>query len=83
MLSFLPCLECLLHEMAGHAELRIFLGIPVITVRQDATNRRDQEKQNHDGFLVFFDKTDEGRGLFRHVLTSLPAEEFEEFVEEK
>ena len=83
VLAFLPGLECILHEMTGRAEIRVFPRVMIITVCQDAPDDRDQKKQNHDRFFVLFYEVNENRGLVRHAPASMPAQEPEEFVEEK
>jgi len=83
VLAFLPGLECLLHEMTGRAEIRVFLGIAVITVCQDTPDDRDQEEQDNNGFLVLLYETDKTGGFVRHALPSLPVQKPEEFVQEE
>jgi len=83
VLAFLPGLECLLHKMTGHAEIRVFLRIMVITVCKNTPNDRYQEKQDNDRFFVFFYETDKPGGFVRHALPSLPVQKPEEFVQEE
>jgi len=83
VLAFLPGLECLLHEMAGRTKIRVFLGITIIAVRENAANDRDQEEQDNNGFLVLFYETDKPRGFVRQALPSLSVQKPKEFVQEK
>jgi hypothetical protein len=83
VLAFLPGLKCVLHEMTGRAEIRVFPRIMIITVCQDTPDNRDQKEQKYDCFFVLFYEVNESRGPVRHALASLPAQETKEFVEEK
>jgi hypothetical protein len=57
--TFLPCLVSVLHEMARHAELRVFLCMAVISESEYAADDRYQEEQCYDSLLVLFDEIDE------------------------
>lgn len=83
VLAFLPGLECLLHEMTGHTKVRVFLRITIIAVRENATNDRDQEEQDNNGFLVLFYETDKPGGVVRQALPSSSVQKPKEFVQEK
>ncbi len=83
VLTFLPGLECLLHEMTGHAKVRVFAGITIIPICKNAAGDGDQEKQDYNGFLVLFYETDKPVGAIRQALPSLSAQKSEEFVQKK